>query len=108
MNSSWIDSILYKKTPAGDSYLAVFLKDTAQVQSRAQSQAPFESAPAEPVAFLYGGPTSPIPSWLPGLLKAGTGRRSVGLAYNRLLKGKYEYQRVEGKESVQQLKEMVS
>jgi hypothetical protein len=103
MNSSWIDSILYKRTTDG-SYLAVFLKDTAGVQS----QAPFETTPAEPVAFLYGGPESPIPSWIPGLLAAGTGRRSVGLAYNKLLKGKYSYQRVEGRENVEALKEMMS
>jgi hypothetical protein len=102
MNSSWIDSILYKKTPAGDSYLAVFLKPTAQIQS----QAPFEASQVEPVALLYQVPASK--SWLPGLLKAGTGRRSVGLAYNRLLKGKFEYQRVEGRDKVEQLKEMMS
>lgn len=87
--SSWISSILYKRTPDGASYVSVFLKGAD-------------------AALLYGGPTSPIPSWLPGLLLAGTGRRSVGLAYNRLLKGKYEYQRVEGKESVNALKEMMS
>jgi hypothetical protein len=103
MNSSWIDSILYKRTNSG-SYLAVFLKSTTQVQS----QAPFEASQVEPVAFLYGGPSSPIPPWMAGLIAAGTGRRSVGLAYNRLLKGKFEYQRVEGRDKVQQLKEMMS
>ena len=41
--------------------------------------------------MLYAG----VPSWVPGLLVAGTARRSIGLAYNRLVKGRYEYERVD-------------
>lgn len=54
-------------------------------------------------ALLYG---DTVPSWIPGLLCAGTGRRSPGLAYNRLVKGKYDYQRIE-KEKVDNLIQMM-
>jgi hypothetical protein len=107
VNSSWIEFTKYKRLPDGSSYLAVFLKDQPETVQDWNSMA-HPAGRSEPVAFLYGGPTSPVPSWLPGLLQAGTGRRSVGLAFNRLLKGKYTYQRVEGREQVEQLKEMMS
>jgi hypothetical protein len=98
--SSWISSIGYRRFPDGAAYLAVFLRREDQ---------PICNGERIPVALLYGGPRSPIPSWLPGLLKAGTGRRSVGLAFNRLLKGKgYDYTRVEGQDNVRKLKEMLS
>lgn len=87
--SSWVSSILYKRTPDGQTYIAVFLKTEPE---------------DEPVALLYGGPESPIPSYLPGLLHA---HKSPGRAYNLLLKGKYNYQRVEGQEKVRELKEMM-
>jgi hypothetical protein len=82
MKSSWISSIAYKRI-GDESYVAIFLKDRNE-------------------AMLYGGPESPIPSWMPGLLTAGTGR-----AYNKLLKGKFPYQKVEGRREVQKLKEMM-
>lgn len=105
MNSSWIDSTLYKRLPDGSSYLAIFLRPGHGAQ--VLNEGGILSRQDVPTALLYGGPTSPIPSWLRGLVQAGTGRRSVGLAFNRLVKGKYEYQRVEGKEQVEKLKEMM-
>jgi len=99
MTSSWISQILYKSLPDGSRYLAIFCKDTD----------PHEHKTAwNTIALLYGGPESPIPPWMHGLISAGTGRRSPGLAYNRLLKGKYPYQRVEGEESVSELRRMLS
>lgn len=41
--------------------------------------------------MLYAG----VPSWVPGLLTAGCGGKSIGLAYSRLVKGRYAYQRVD-------------
>ena|SRR5688572_31921185 len=99
MTSSWISSILYKRLPDGSSYLGVFV---------APSNQPICAGERIPVAMLYGGPTNPIPPWLPGLLHAGTGKRSPGLAYNRLLKGKYPYQRVEGSQAISELRRMLS
>lgn len=104
-HSSWIHSILYKRLDDGDSYLALFLR----------------TEPGdEPVALLYGPKyitehvKSVVPPWLPGLLAAGIrkgecGHRSVGLAYNRLLKGRQDlsYQRVEGA-AVEELRRMLS
>lgn len=87
--SSWIKAILYKSCPDGSRYIAVMPR--------------IEPGEA-PVALLYG---PDIPEWLPGLLVAGTGRRSPGRAFNLLLKGKYPYQRVEGAEKVRELKEMM-
>ncbi len=69
-NSSWITGTDYR-----NGFLALYTADGA--------------------AMLYGGPTGPVPAWAPGLVHAGTDRRSVGLAYNRLIKGSYPYQRVE-------------
>lgn len=85
--SSWISSVSYLRTPRGDSFLSIFTQDGK--------------------ALLYGGPGAPIPSWLPGLLSAGLGGRSVGRAYHRLVKGKYPYQRIEGKERVRELRRLM-
>lgn len=97
MRSSWISSILYKRCPDGHTYIAVFTRDK------------------EPTAVLYGGPENPIPSYLPGLLSAGTPkkdergyRHSVGRAYHRLLKGKYQCQVIKGAKQVKELKRMLS
>jgi hypothetical protein len=79
--SSWIRSVAYR---AG--FLALFLAR--------------EDLHDPPVALLYGS----VPSWVPGLLMAGTGRRSVGLAYNRLVKGRYAYQRITGGVQVDKLR----
>lgn len=84
-NSTWIKEIRYKRVN-GQTFLALFLKDKDK-----------------PTALLYCG----TPSWLPGLVHAGTGRRSLGLAYNRLVKGRYPYQRVEGSR-VHELRRMMS
>lgn len=85
MNSSWISSIAYKRI-GEESYVAVFLKNRSE-------------------AMLYG---PNLPSWLPGLVQAGTGGKSVGHAYHKLLRGKFPYQKVEGQEKVRELKEMMS
>lgn len=87
--SSWIGSILYKSCPDGSQYVAFILK-----------REPGE----EPLAYLYG---PQVPEWIPGLVTAGTGKRSPGRAYHRLVKGKYPCQKVEGKEKVRELKEMM-
>ena len=102
--SSWISSIAYRSLPAGSAYLAVFLKTEMSIDDWANPNTPPHHN-GKPVALLYG---PDIPSWLPGLLAAGTGKRSIGLAYNRLLKGRHPYQRIEGVEKVAQLKEMMS
>lgn len=84
VKSSWITDIRYK-----NGFLAIFTKDerTGDVS-----------------ALLYAG----VPSWVAGLVKAGTGRRSPGLAFNRLVKSKgYAYQRIEGKKKVKELREMM-
>lgn len=91
MTSSWIHSILYRRTPDGSRYLAILLK-------------------SEPTALLYKNP----PSWMKGLILAGKGGKSIGSAYSSLLKreeiqSKYEikYQRIEGREKVNELKKMM-
>lgn len=85
-NSTWISRILYAR-----GFLAI-------VRSHGD-------------ALLYGpseqNPTG-VPPWIPGLLCAGTGRRSPGLAYNRLVKGRYQYQRVQGEQKVQELVSMMT
>lgn len=95
--SSWIESILYKSTPDGCSYLAIVLK---------------REPGDEPVAYLYG---PDIPSWTPGLLSAGTPKKtkegtkhSPGRAYWRLIRERgFVGQKVEGKEEVRKLKELM-
>src|SRR4051812_7220465 len=81
--SSWISSISYRNV-GGDTYLAIFT----------------HAGPA----LLY----SSIPPHIPGLLVAGTARRSIGLAYNRLVKGQYPYQRVEDPAAVEGLRQMMA
>lgn len=90
--SSWIASIRYLSTPDGAHYLIIFAKSGE--------------------ALLWKGTPSSIPSYLPGLIQAGTGGRSVGHALHVLRKqaGVLEgcgYQRITDKKEVQQLKEMV-
>lgn len=93
--SSWIQSVAFKRV-GNRTWLAVFIAD--------------EHAPTSPgygtipVAMLYGD----VPSYLPGLLVAGTAARSVGHAYNALVKGKFPYQRIEGRERVQELRALMS
>lgn len=97
VNSSWISSMAYKRV-GGVSYLALFLK-------------PYKKANGvenEPTALLYGGPETPLPSWVPGLIVAGSGKMgSPGAVYHRLVKEKYQGQKIEGKEKVRELKEMM-
>lgn len=90
-SSSWILEVLYKRIPARPEvgvkesrYLAIFTKGGE--------------------ALLYG---PDIPSHLAGLVQAGLGGRSVGRAYHKLVKGKYQYQKVEDKEKVKQLRQMM-
>lgn len=54
-------------------------------------------------AMLY----SEIPSHLHGLLLAGLGGKSIGSAYNKLVKSRYPYQRIEGAEKVRELRELM-
>ena len=77
--SSWITSIRYR-----DGYLAVFT-DRGD-------------------ALLHGN----VPSYLAGLVQAGKGGRSVGSAYNKLVRSKgYPYQHVTDEAAVKELKEMM-
>lgn len=105
--SSWISDILYRRTPDGQTYLAVVLKPKRSRTSRTPPGFPRGSVkdPSEaPTALLYTG----VPSYLPGLLQAGLGGRSIGRAYNLLLKGKgYPEQTVTGRREVAELKEMM-
>lgn len=112
MNSSWIESIRYKKLPDGSSYVAIFLKEEEKhcpsCKGRGCGRCYGTGYVRIPTALIYGGPESPIPSWLPGLIQAGTGGRSVGHAYHKLVRGKFPSQRVEGREKVQELRRMMS
>ncbi len=94
--SSWISEALYKATPDGSSYLAIVLKDSACPVGS-------DNRPI-PTAYLYG---PDLPSWVPGLLVAGTGKRSPGLAYQRLVKGKYQSQKVQGETEIYNLRRML-
>lgn len=83
-SSSWISCLTYLRTSDGHRFIAIFTRDGG--------------------ALLYRG----IPSHLPGLLAAGTARRSVGHAYHALLRGKgYEYQQIP-KEKVGELRQMLA
>jgi len=79
--SAWIERITYVRGGDGARFLLVWTLDAHR-------------RPGD--VLLYGG----VPAWLPGLLKAGrvgegtTAQASVGAAYNRLVKGRYPYQRV--------------
>lgn len=79
MSSSWISSIYYHS-----GYLVLFLR-------------------SDDAAMVYSG----VPPWVPGLLAAGTGRRSIGLAYNRLVKGKYTYQRIDKLSRIRELQQLI-
>lgn len=102
-SSSWLESMAYKSTPDGASYLAFFLKSRARVNG----------VQDEPIAFLYGGPETPLPSWIPGLVAAGRAgegageKPSPGKVFHRLVKEKYQGQVVKGEKEVKQLKEMM-
>lgn len=89
----------YKSTPDGASYLAFFLKSRARVNG----------VQDEPTALLYGGPETPLPSWVPGLVAAGRAGKPVspGRVYHWLVKGKYQGQVVKGEKEVKELKEMM-
>lgn len=89
MNSSWIESIRYRRI--GEStYIAVFTRNDSVI--------------------LY----KDVPHWMPGLLSAGTPRKedrretyhSPGRAYNKLLKGKYPSQVVKDEVEVNELKQL--
>lgn len=87
--STWISEVLYKRIPSSPGveetrYLAIFTQKGDR-------------------ALLYEG----IPSNLPGLLQAGLGGRSVGKAYNKLVKGKFPYQEVVGEEKVRELRRIM-
>jgi hypothetical protein len=78
--SSWVAEIRYRRVN-GERYLALFA-DRGD-------------------ALLYRG----VPSWVRGLLVAG---KSVGRAYNRLLKARgFEYTRVTG-DAVDELRAMLA
>lgn len=90
-HSSWISEVLYLACPDGRSYMAIF-----------KSTPPGEI----PEAMLYG---PNVPSWLPGLLQAGVtkdGKHSVGKAYNKHVKGRYQYTSVKGRKEVAELRLM--
>lgn len=101
--STWIASMAYKSLPDGSSYLALFLKPYKKVNGIEE----------EPTALLYGGPKTPLPSWVPGLVAAGRVRTKDGLidspgaAYHQLVREKYQGQTVRGEEQVKKLKEMM-
>lgn len=102
-SSSWISSMAYKSLPDGSAYLALFLKPYKKVNGIEE----------EPKALLYGGPKTPLPSWVPGLVAAGrvTSKEgkvpSPGAVYHRLIKEQYQGQVVRGERQVRQLKEMM-
>ncbi len=110
-SSSWIASMAYKRTPDGATYLVFFVKPYTRANG----------CQDEPCALLYGGPGAELPSWLPGLIAAGRAKTksgkghkdrkgnpwSPGAVYHRMVRGKYQGQRVEGKENVKRLKEMM-
>lgn len=94
LHSSWIASIAYHRTDAHGGILVVFLKSGE--------------------ALLHG---PNVPAHIPGLLTAGRvgdaatghlvgGCESVGRAYNRLVRGKYQAQRV-GREEAAELRRML-
>lgn len=89
LRSSWIASIAYHRTDEHGGILIVFLKSGE--------------------ALLHG---PNVPAHIPGLLTAGRvgdaatgrlvdGRESVGRAYNRLVKGRYQAQRVSREEAAE-------
>lgn len=97
VNSSWIESVGYKRSPNGERYIALFVKR--------------QDSKSEPEAILYG---QDIPPYLCGLLCAGLGGgrgkgrpKSIGRAYHKLVKSKgFTGQMVKGAD-VYRLKEMM-
>lgn len=94
--SAWIERITYVRGADGTRFLLVWTLNN-------------DGDPGD--VLLYGGPPRPdlgfyeeIPTWMPGLLKAGrvgegsAEQTSVGAVYNRLVKGRYPYQRVSRRE----------
>lgn len=89
-SSSWISEVLYRSTPdSKEGFLAIFT---------------VTKPGDEPCALLYG---PNVPCNIPGLLQAGLGGVSVGRAYNKLVKGKFEYTRVKGSKEVAELRQML-
>lgn len=85
------------KSIGAESYLVFFLKPVVKVNGIEE----------EPKALIYG---PDLPSWVPGLIAAGRAGGKVGSpgrVYHRLVKGKFQGQTIKGKESVQQLREMM-
>lgn len=90
-HSSWISEVLYLACPDGRSYMAIFKHTT----------------PGDTPEAMFYGPN--VPFWLPGLLQAGVtkdGKHSVGKAYNKHVKGKYQYTCVKGSKEVAELRRM--
>lgn len=102
-SSSWLASMAYKRTPDGTSYLAFFLKPYCRLNG----------IWSEPTALLYGGPITPLPSWVPGLVAAGRVKTaegkigSPGAVFHRLVREKYQGQIVKGEDKVKELREMM-
>lgn len=102
-SSSWLASMTYKRAPDGTTYLVFFLKPYTRVNG----------VESEPTALLYGGPTTPLPSWVPGLIAAGNVKtakgevRSPGAVYRRLVKGRFQGQMVKGADKVRELREIM-
>lgn len=89
-SSSWIKEIRY-----ANGFLAIFTRDEKKGQD---------------VVLLYAG----VPSWVKGILLAGTPmseesgvRHSTGRAYARIVKGKYQYQRIEDRQKVEELRSLL-
>jgi len=101
IQSSWISSIAYRRVD-GVGFLAIFTREDKRT-----GKAPY--------ALLYGpSERAPqgVPPWVAGLVQAGIGGVSVGRAYGKVVKqhqAEYEwgYERVEGEERVNDLKEMM-
>lgn len=94
VQSSWISSISYLPLPSpGQGWVAFFLHPKPRVNSCDDGE----------TAILYG---PDLPSWLPGLVTAGLGGKSIGRAYHRLVKGKYKGQTITG-EKVDELKRLM-
>lgn len=101
LTSSWILDVLYKPTIDGKVYLAIFTHDGDGRLDK---------------ALLYRGTKESLPSYLPGLICAGCGGRSVGEAYNKVFKLKrakgvefqdVDFQEIKGEFEVRKLREMM-
>lgn len=95
VQSSWISSVSYLPLPTpGKGWVAFFLHPKPRVNGCDDG----------PSAILYG---PELPSWLPGLVTAGLGGKSIGRAYHRLVKGKYKGQTIKGQAKVDELKRLM-